>query len=184
MDDAPRCAHLRALLHHQVVGQGTGLGLSVVHASSTRTRRHRRRQRPAGQPASPVPAAGAPAIRAGSEWGALPPASRAGQHVLVRRRRGHGRGCMQLLQRLGYRVSGHLDPRKPRRCARAPQAVDLVLSDFNMPRALRPRRRPRARRPACRPAGPHQLGPSERGPAHRADARRRARRAAQGEHDR
>jgi CheY-like chemotaxis protein len=40
----------------------------------------------------------------------------------------------QLLQRLGYRTSTHLDPQQALAAIRAqPQAIDLVLSDFNMP---------------------------------------------------
>lgn len=138
------------------VGQGTGLGLSAVHGIVTAhgglvhveslpglgTTVHLLlplEREPAAEPMSPA-ATGEPADRgAASETAARADPAAVGphrpHHVLYVDDDETVMVLMEsLLQRQGYRVTGHNDPDAALRAVRGePHGFDLVITDFNMP---------------------------------------------------
>ena len=145
MDRAMQARIFEPFFTTKPVGQGTGLGLAVAHgiAATHHGAITVQSDKGAGSTfhlylpltaATPGASVQAPVV---SMWGALEslPETGQGQHVL----------CVdddevmlvmveRLLQRQGYRVSCHSDPRRALAALReAPQSFDLLLSDFNMP---------------------------------------------------
>jgi PAS domain S-box-containing protein len=140
MDEATRARIFEPFYTTKSVGHGTGLGLSVAHGIVAAHRGAIGVESRLGQGSRfsvylPLVPAHEPAPL--SDWGAL----------LLDEGQGRGRHVMvvdddevmsvvaaQLLRRLGYRVTSHLDPKQAVAALREqPQDVDLVLSDFNMP---------------------------------------------------
>jgi PAS domain S-box-containing protein len=141
MDEVTRARIFEPFYTTKSVGVGTGLGLSVAHGIVAAHHGGIAVESELGQgstfhlylPLAPVHEA-AP----GSEWGALglTPDQGQGRHVMVVDDDAvMAEVAAQLLQRLGYRTSTHLDPQQALAAIRAqpPQAIDFVLSDFNMP---------------------------------------------------
>jgi len=143
MDAATRTRIFEPFFTTKAVGQGTGLGLSVVHGIVAS---HGGAIHVTSEPGHGssfhvyLPLAPPPSADAYSDWGTL--ASLAdtrttglGRHVLVVDDDEVMTEVMgELLQRMGYRVTRHLDPQSALAEVReSPLAVDLVLSDFNMP---------------------------------------------------
>jgi PAS domain S-box-containing protein len=140
MDEATRARIFEPFYTTKSVGQGTGLGLSVAHGIVLAHHGAIGVDSRPGQGSRfhlYLPLAPAQGTAPRSEWGALhfDPGQGRGRHVMVvDDDEVMALVAAQLLQRLGYRVSSHLDPLRALAALRAePQAVDLVLSDFNMP---------------------------------------------------
>ncbi|MFY9511479.1 MAG: response regulator [Rubrivivax sp.] len=118
------------------VGRGTGLGLAVVHGIVASHRGAITVQSTPGEGSRfdlYFPLAAAPAATPqGNDGGSTPRGQ--GEHVLVV----DDDPVMvtltqELLQRLGYRVSGEADPRAALARLQGGEQVDLVVSDHNMP---------------------------------------------------
>jgi len=146
MDQATRSRIFEPFFTTKPIGEGTGLGLAVVHGiahdhdacivvqSAPGEGATFRIYFPAAQPSDalvPAPGTGT----AGANGGRTLVLQGEGRHILyldddeaivfLMRR---------LLERHGYRVSGHTDAREAIAAVRAkPEAFDLVVTDYNMP---------------------------------------------------
>ncbi|MBI5505075.1 MAG: response regulator [Deltaproteobacteria bacterium] len=122
------------------LGEGTGLGLSVVHGSVAA---HGGAITVASHPGAGttftvyLPAAETPQYKAATEEAAIERVSAGGQHVLyLDDEESLVLLATRLLERLGYRVSGHTRAADALAAVRAdPAQFDLVVSDLNMPGA-------------------------------------------------
>ncbi|MES2958200.1 MAG: ATP-binding protein [Pseudomonadota bacterium] len=140
MDEATRARIFEPFYTTKSVGKGTGLGLSVAHGIVTAHHGAISVDSQLGQGSRfhlYLPLAPSHESTPRSEWGALriDSGQGRGQHVMVvDDDEVMAQVAAQLLQRLGYRVSSHLDPQQAVEALRGqPQDIDLVLSDFNMP---------------------------------------------------
>ncbi len=143
MDAATQTRIFEPFFTTKAVGQGTGLGLSVVHGIVAA---HGGAIQVTSEPGRGsrfnvyLPLAPRPSAQACSDWGTLAPladtrATGLDRHVLlVDDDEVMTEVTGELLQRMGYRVTRHLDPQRAlAEVSESPLAVDLVVSDFNMP---------------------------------------------------
>jgi PAS domain S-box-containing protein len=140
MDETTRARIFEPFYTTKSVGVGTGLGLSVAHGIVAAHRGGIAVDSQLGQGSRfhlYLPLAPAQEATPLSDWGTLQPipAQGRGRHVMVVDDDVvMAEVAAQLLQRLGYRTSTYLDAAGALDDIRAqPQAIDLVLSDFNMP---------------------------------------------------
>jgi CheY-like chemotaxis protein len=143
MTQATRSHIFEPFFTTKAVGEGTGLGLAVVHGIVHDHQASIVVQSAPGEgtvfriyfPAADAQSGLSPAGGAGAVDGRTPVLQGEGRHVLYLDDDEAIVFLMtRLLQRQGYRVSGHTDPNTALAAVRAkPGVFDLVVTDYNMP---------------------------------------------------